>query len=53
LSITSVTLGTGQTPIAAWIESVPLRCDRRDPGHFVGFLAPNWAVDWALSPVGH
>ena len=22
-------------------------------GHFVGFLAPHWAVDWALSPVGH
>ena len=22
-------------------------------GHFVGFLAPDWAVDWALSPVGH
>ncbi|MCA8867933.1 MAG: respiratory nitrate reductase subunit gamma [Rhodobacteraceae bacterium] len=22
-------------------------------GHFVGFLAPHWAVDWALSPVAH
>ncbi len=22
-------------------------------GHFVGFLAPHWAVDWALSPIGH
>ncbi|WP_407147124.1 respiratory nitrate reductase subunit gamma [Bradyrhizobium sp. ORS 86] len=22
-------------------------------GHFAGFLAPHWAVDWALSPVGH
>lgn len=22
-------------------------------GHFAGFLAPNWAVDWALSPVAH
>ena len=22
-------------------------------GHFVGFLAPHWAVDWALSPTGH
>ena len=22
-------------------------------GHFVGFLAPHWAVDWALSPVTH
>lgn len=22
-------------------------------GHFVGFLAPDWAVDWALSPSGH
>jgi nitrate reductase gamma subunit len=22
-------------------------------GHFVGFLAPNWAVDWALTPVAH
>jgi nitrate reductase gamma subunit len=22
-------------------------------GHFVGFLAPHWTVDWALSPVGH
>ena len=22
-------------------------------GHFVGFLAPHWSVDWALSPVGH
>jgi nitrate reductase gamma subunit len=22
-------------------------------GHFVGFLAPHWAVDWALSPGGH
>ena len=22
-------------------------------GHFVGFLAPDWTVDWALSPVGH
>ncbi len=22
-------------------------------GHFLGFLAPHWAVDWALSPVGH
>jgi len=22
-------------------------------GHFAGFLAPNWAVDWALTPVMH
>jgi len=22
-------------------------------GHFAGFLAPDWAVGWALSPVGH
>src|SRR5215469_13973540 len=22
-------------------------------GHFAGFLAPNWAVDWALTPTGH
>ena len=22
-------------------------------GHFAGFLAPDWAVDWALSPVAH
>ena len=22
-------------------------------GHFVGFLAPHWAVDWALSPTNH
>ncbi len=22
-------------------------------GHFVGFLAPHWAVDWALTPAGH
>src|SRR5208282_3985389 len=22
-------------------------------GHFVGFLAPHWSVDWPLSPVGH
>jgi nitrate reductase gamma subunit len=22
-------------------------------GHFFGFLAPHWAVDWALTPVGH
>jgi nitrate reductase gamma subunit len=22
-------------------------------GHFAGFLAPDWAVDWALSPTGH
>jgi nitrate reductase gamma subunit len=22
-------------------------------GHFVGFLAPHWSIDWALSPVGH
>jgi len=22
-------------------------------GHFVGFLAPNWAIDWALTPVAH
>lgn len=22
-------------------------------GHFAGFLAPHWAVDWALTPVGH
>jgi len=22
-------------------------------GHFAGFLAPHWAVDWALSPTGH
>jgi nitrate reductase gamma subunit len=22
-------------------------------GHFVGFLAPHWAVDWALSPASH
>ncbi len=22
-------------------------------GHFLGFLAPHWAIDWALSPVGH
>lgn len=22
-------------------------------GHFAGFLAPHWAVDWALDPVAH
>jgi nitrate reductase gamma subunit len=22
-------------------------------GHFAGFLAPDWAVDWALTPAGH
>jgi nitrate reductase gamma subunit len=22
-------------------------------GHFLGFLAPHWAVDWALDPTGH
>jgi len=22
-------------------------------GHFVGFLTPHWAVDWALSAIGH
>jgi nitrate reductase gamma subunit len=22
-------------------------------GHFVGFLAPHWALDWALSPLAH
>ena len=22
-------------------------------GHFVGFLAPHWAIDWALDPTGH
>ena len=22
-------------------------------GHFAGFLAPHWAVDWAMSPVAH
>jgi nitrate reductase gamma subunit len=22
-------------------------------GHFAGFLAPHWAIDWALSPTGH
>lgn len=22
-------------------------------GHFVGFLAPHWAIDWAISPTGH
>ena len=22
-------------------------------GHFVGFLAPHWAIDWALSPTDH
>ncbi|MBS0224239.1 MAG: respiratory nitrate reductase subunit gamma [Proteobacteria bacterium] len=22
-------------------------------GHFAGFLAPHWAVDWALNPVAH
>jgi nitrate reductase gamma subunit len=22
-------------------------------GHFAGFLAPHWVVDWALDPVGH
>jgi len=22
-------------------------------GHFVGFLTPHWAIDWALDPVGH
>jgi nitrate reductase gamma subunit len=22
-------------------------------GHFAGFLAPHWAVDWALTPTGH
>jgi nitrate reductase gamma subunit len=22
-------------------------------GHFTGFLAPHWAVDWALTPVAH
>ncbi len=22
-------------------------------GHFVGFLAPHWAIDWAFTPVAH
>ncbi|HET7805687.1 MAG TPA: respiratory nitrate reductase subunit gamma [Pseudolabrys sp.] len=22
-------------------------------GHFAGFLAPHWAIDWALTPVAH
>ena len=22
-------------------------------GHFAGFLAPHWSIDWALSPVAH
>jgi nitrate reductase gamma subunit len=22
-------------------------------GHFIGFLAPHWAVDWALTPTAH
>ncbi|MCB1625661.1 MAG: respiratory nitrate reductase subunit gamma, partial [Pseudomonadales bacterium] len=22
-------------------------------GHFIGFLAPHWAIDWFLSPVAH
>jgi nitrate reductase gamma subunit len=22
-------------------------------GHFAGFLAPHWAIDWALSPLAH
>ena len=22
-------------------------------GHFAGFLVPDWAIDWALDPVGH
>ena len=22
-------------------------------GHFAGFLAPHWAIDWALSPIAH
>jgi nitrate reductase gamma subunit len=22
-------------------------------GHFVGFLAPHWAIDWALDPIAH
>jgi len=22
-------------------------------GHFLGFLAPHWAIDWAIDPVGH
>src|SRR3974377_2372269 len=22
-------------------------------GHFAGFLAPHWALDWALDPVAH
>jgi nitrate reductase gamma subunit len=22
-------------------------------GHFAGFLAPHWAIDWAMSPTGH
>jgi len=22
-------------------------------GHFAGFLVPDWAIDWALNPVGH
>lgn len=22
-------------------------------GHFAGFLAPDWTIDWALSPTGH
>jgi len=22
-------------------------------GHFAGFLAPHWAIDWALDPIGH
>ena len=22
-------------------------------GHFAGFLAPHWAIDWALDPTGH
>jgi len=22
-------------------------------GHFAGFLAPHWTIDWALSPIAH
>lgn len=22
-------------------------------GHFTGFLAPHWAIDWAINPAGH
>ena len=37
----------------ARIEPLPLRRDHRDPRAFRRFLAPDWTVDWALSPVGH